>query len=129
MTFQYVYAVQHVDDLITAERRVVHCFEEVSLLHFECLSATDYCSRRVAILKDVLSALQQELLSIDPSESPSAFAKAAKIRGDIYFLGGGDDGVHEGCILKWINILEDLKELASGTFVPHGRLYLPKDIE
>jgi hypothetical protein len=124
------FAMQHVDDLITAERRVVHCFEEVALLHFECLNAIDFSSRRVVILEARIAEFRTTMASIhNPLESPSVLAEHAKILGDIYFLNGDDFGIQEGCIQKWRRVLDDLNSLVNGTFKPHGRMYLPSGDE
>ena len=107
--------IQVVADLVKSERKVVHSVEELSLLSFEFEVARDYAQRRSdAVLGHI------EILQNQPVGTSLTFVSTAAA--DFYFLKGNGGG-RPGVLGRWNALLSDLDELATGTFVPHGRMY------
>ena len=119
---------QLVVQLVKNESLVVRAIEEICLLTAEWQVARNYCQRRVDTISrriEVLSAYvhQHEDLA-DPIRCPEGCFVSP--RADLYFLQGSD--VRSGELARWQKILNDIDELSSGAFNPHGRMYYATEV-
>jgi hypothetical protein len=121
--------IQLVENLVKAERRVVHALEECASLSRQWAVAREFCTRRVDILTKAvekreieISVLDVQLSTTNAGERGAIFSRMKSVEGELFILNGSPTYV--GCIRRWKTLVDELDALATGKFVGRGRMYL-----
>jgi hypothetical protein len=118
-----------VENLVKAERRVVHALEECASLSRQWAVAREFSTRRVDLLsravekrKIEISDLVVQLSAINGKDRGAIFSRLKLVEGELFILNGSPTYV--GCIRRWKTLVDELDALAAGKFVGRGRMYL-----
>jgi hypothetical protein len=120
--------IQLVENLVKAERRVVHALEELASLSRQWTVAREYCTRRIDILARAVVRRESELNELKellPStikQRMDILGRIKLVSGELFILNGSANYV--GCIRRWKTLVEELDALSEGKFVGRGRMYL-----